>query len=261
MAAVLYGAKGGSSASALYTIDPATGDETSVGATGIAITGLAFHPISDVLYATTTNLSPSSTNRKLYTIDPTTGTATLVGALSIGSRTVPDIAFDSAGVLYGWQTSDTQLVTINISTGVATTYGPTGGVAVSGGGISINSGGTVYTAFSGNPQHLFNIDPSTGARTDLGAMSGSIGGENCAALSFDEDDMLWAVLLGTGTALATIDVATRVVTTVGSMLSGMDALAWGPGDAEPEPTPIEGVVFAFEDSALEPSPVWTRIDV
>jgi hypothetical protein len=63
----------------------------------------------------------------LYNIDPNTGTATPVGS-GIGFDRVGGIDFDpSTGILYGMGATDTfQLITINTTTGIGTSVGPTG---------------------------------------------------------------------------------------------------------------------------------------
>src|ERR1700686_4476231 len=67
----------------LYTVDPSTAVATLVGpiligANPVGITGLAFNPLTGVLYGATSNDGPNP-EAALITIDPTTGAATLVG--------------------------------------------------------------------------------------------------------------------------------------------------------------------------------------
>lgn len=234
MTQVLYGAKGGNAASDLYTVDPATGATSSVGPTGIAITGLAFHPMTDVLYAVTSALSPGGTAMKLYTVNPANGTATLVGSMGV---VVPDIAFDSGGTLYGWQSGGgNPLVSIDLSTAAVTPIG-SGVSSISGGGISINSGDVAYTAFENNPQHLETVDLGTGVPTDITAIVGGIGSTNAAAFAFSASDILYAVFSGSGVAkLWVLTTPGAGATLVGSLPNSFDALAWGPASG-PTPTP------------------------
>ena len=85
-AQVLYGADGagGNAATNLYTLDPATGGiVTTVGPIGFAVTGLAVHPTTGILYGTTGNRSPASPGF-LITINTTTGAGTPVGDLVPG---------------------------------------------------------------------------------------------------------------------------------------------------------------------------------
>lgn len=114
----LYGARGGSTPSDLYTIDPATAVATLVGATGYAIDALAWD-VGGTLYGATSpddGTDPSS----LITVDPDSGAATLIGALGGDAPfSVSDMAV-SGGVLYGWDEDSGGLLTINTTTGVAT---------------------------------------------------------------------------------------------------------------------------------------------
>src|SRR5690349_9794111 len=75
--------------STLYSVNPANGLSTSIGnvtigGSAVGITGLAFHPSTNVLYGVTTNHATSTliTNKNcLVTIDPANASATLVGSL------------------------------------------------------------------------------------------------------------------------------------------------------------------------------------
>lgn len=92
---ILYG----SSATNLYTLDPATGVATLVGPFGPAwpgtMIGIAFDYMNMVLYGVDLGYDA------LFTIDPATGTATAVGGLGIGLNYAQDIAFDgNTGLLY-----------------------------------------------------------------------------------------------------------------------------------------------------------------
>lgn len=232
MTQVLYGAKGGNAASDLYTIDPVTAATTIIGPTGIALTGLAFHPGTGVLYGATSELSPGGTRRSLYTIDPTTGAATLIGS----GGAVGDIAFDSGGTLYGLSfTAGNKLVSIDLSTGAFTPIGSAVG-SISGGGISVDSTDVAFTTFFGTPQHLTNIDLATAALSDIFAISG-ITTENGSALAFDEADVLWACFLNSGTAsLWTVTTGPfPAATLIGSLPSKFDAIAWGPSSSPATP--------------------------
>src|ERR1700730_6995022 len=143
--AQLYLAQGDENQGRLYTVDPVTATPTLVGpiliggTTQTGVTGLAFQPGTNVLYAVTIELGPSA--RSLLTINPTNGNAALVG--SLGSSPIPDISFSSSGTLYGWQKNTGRairgtlgrtplaaisdgLVTINLATGAATPIGSPG---------------------------------------------------------------------------------------------------------------------------------------
>lgn len=71
----------------LFTVSTVAGPpprETDVGMTGQMITGLTFHPTTNVLYATNSS--------QLYTVNPSTGAMTLVGSHSTGGTTVGFVA-------------------------------------------------------------------------------------------------------------------------------------------------------------------------
>src|SRR5437868_11247652 len=122
-AQVLYGATGGVKPGSLYTIDPSTGAGTLVGLLldstnhNYALTGLAFDSVTGVLYGATSSQSPTATS-ELVTVNPSTGLVTPVGFFGVS---LGDITFDSAnGILYGTASSNTDLYSINLATGAAT---------------------------------------------------------------------------------------------------------------------------------------------
>lgn len=266
MPPVLYAAKGGSSTTSdLYTVDPATAVGTSVGAIGRAMTGLAFDPTDGTLFGSTSSNSTANPDT-LVTINPATGAATVIGSLS--GKAIPDIAFDSTGVLFGWNNTDKRVVTIDKATGAVTNLASAPAFVgfASGNGLAFNSTGVLYFTPKNATNNLYTVNTSSGAQTSLGAMTqgtlptstGSI-----MALDFDATDVLYGIY--NGAQLATLDVATRVWANIATLSPGAlwDALAWSVAGGGPPPPPstIEGVSIAFTDSALEPAPTWTRIDL
>src|SRR5215213_10586494 len=132
----------------LYILNPATGGPLSdVGPlndllnVNYPITGLAFNPVTGLLYGSTGN-SVLSTAAKLVSINPATAQVTLVGGFNTGvtntsgtPATMADLAFDAAGNLYGVSSiGGPQLYSINLTTGKATVIGSTGLPSTSGGG-------------------------------------------------------------------------------------------------------------------------------
>src|SRR5687768_559058 len=83
---VFYAADSGSFNGSLVTLDPATGGiltSTPLAFAGgdISLTGLAFHPTTGVLYASTSNASPTfGFAGHLLTVNPVTGAVTDIGA-------------------------------------------------------------------------------------------------------------------------------------------------------------------------------------
>ncbi len=87
---------------------------TVIGATNTNIRGLAFDPVSGLLWGVD--------GANLYTINPANGATTLVGNLGTESGR-PGLAYDSdAGILYLALAQD-GLYTVNTTTGAATLVG------------------------------------------------------------------------------------------------------------------------------------------
>lgn len=228
----LYAARGGNVASDLYILDPDDASETSVGNTGRALTGLAFDPTDDTLYGSTSNNSPLNA-RSLVTIDPTTGATTLVGGFGIGSDTLADIAFDSAGVLYGYSAAGRKLYTVNKGTGAATQVSATN---IGGYGFAMDFDGedNLFVLNDGDdltpPSDILFVDQATGVRSVFSHISGSPPYGNGASLSagaFTPDKVFYAIDndFGASTHLVTVEISTGEVVDIGSVTAGMDALA------------------------------------
>ncbi len=233
---ILYAARGGSSTTSdLYTIDPATAVPTTVGPIGYALTALAFHPITGVLYGATTNNSADDP-RSLVTVDPDTGAATLIGELDPGGDNASDIAFASDGTLYAWTAFDGQLATIDLTTGVMTIYGVNTGEF--GGGLSF-VGPTLYHIPRLATGDIETLDLLDGSPTVVVAMAASAQ-VTCAAYG---SGAMYVSEKGTN-YLETIDLVTGAATNIGIIGTGQpfDALAWGP--APTPPPPFTGTVQA-----------------
>lgn len=126
----------------------------------------------------------------LYTIDPTTGAITLVGPMG---DSVNGLAFGN-GILYGstatFESTGSTLLEINTATGASTAIGQIVDGGVDNTGVSpcgsINdlafdsANGVMYAVgnncddYSEGP-HLFSINLTTGAGTDLGEITGMLG--------------------------------------------------------------------------------------
>ncbi len=240
-AATLYAATAAGAAGRLFTIDSATGamiqdvgplDDLTGG--NYPITGLAFHPTTGVLYGSTGN-NPAATAARLVTIDPATAIVTLVGLFNAGPvnstgvpATMADIAFDSAGNLYGVASiGGPQLYSINTATGQATVIGSTGLTSTTGGGLAISPGGVFY----GTPtaSRFGTYDSGTGAYTNITNPTKPTGGGGYGALAFD-GSVLYGLNVGSGspppTFLVTIDPTTGTVTPVGASVASLDAIAF-----------------------------------
>lgn len=228
----LYSAQGGSAASDLYTVDPATGATTSVGPTGHALTGLAFDPSTGTLYGSTSVQSPLHP-RSLVTIDKTTGVTTLVGAYGLGSGTsMADLAFDSAGNLYGYGTTGRKLYSINKATGAPTLLGTSAVGSQLGQAMEIDGSANGYLFPNGTAAGaaFYKMNLANAALTVIGHFPGpSIA--PLGAASFGPDQAMWVVGTASGVAEALAKVSpSGTVTVIGTMgITNADALAWDGG--------------------------------
>jgi hypothetical protein len=200
------------------------------------ITGLAFNPITGLLYGSTGN-SVAATAARLVTINPLTAQVTVIGSFNAGNAgnpsTMADLAFDSAGNLYGvGSIGGPQLYSINLLTGQATVIGSTGLTSTSGGGVAIGAGGIFGTPTS---SRFGTYNSGTGAFSNIANPALPVGGAY-AALDFS-GNTLYGLDLGPGpnllTHLVTIDTATGAVTDLGGSVSSLDAIAFS---SVPEPS-------------------------
>jgi len=223
------GATGSSSVSNLYSINADTGATVAtIGAIGRALTGLAQHPKTGVLYGVTTPQSPVEP-QSLITIDLATGAGTLVASTG---KTIADISFDSMGNLYGWSESSDDLVSINLVTAVATEVADSG-LDTYGSGLAFDNAGTLFYAGSGVGDLLRTVSTTTGLSTDLPLMTGfemGTSGNSIRALAVHPNtDVLYGVQGANNsspTSIFTIDKATSAVVTKGASINGLDAFAF-----------------------------------
>jgi len=238
-AGTLYAATSAGGPGELYIINQATGAVVQdVGplndalSTNYPITGLAFNPLTGLLYGSTGNAG--AVDGHLVSINPATALVTDIGLFNAGPvntggspATMADLAFDSAGNLYGvGSIGGPQLYSINLLTGQATVIGSTGLTSTSGGGLAISPGGV----FNGTPTstRFGTYNSGTGAYTNIAAPTRPVGGAY-AALSYD-GNTLYGLDLGPGptltTHLVTINPATGAVTDVAVSVSALDAIAF-----------------------------------
>ena len=177
LADLLYGQTWSvSSATYLYTINPADGTTNEVGSGGFVypplggVTSVAFQPKTGVLYGFVNCASFSS----LYEIDPSTGGISQVGpATGLVSTYQLSIAFDPlTGVLYGMAGDD--LYTINTTTGavnyVASTTAPVNSIAFDA------TTGVLYGENNDgvSTSNLYTINTGTGAMSQVGSGNGLV---------------------------------------------------------------------------------------
>jgi hypothetical protein len=243
-AQVLYGATAGGGGGELFILDPATGATIQdVGplndalGTNYGITGLAFSPVTGLLYGSVAN-SSVTTRAQLVTINPATALVTPIGPFNAGNTgsrpaTMSDLAFNATGNLFGiGSVGGPQLYAIDVLTGQATVIGSTGMTSTSGGGLAISPTGVFY----GTPtsSRFGTYDPTTGAYTNIGAPGLPAGtGTGYAALAFN-GNVLYGDDLGAPAHLVTIDPATATVTDIGPTVPNLDGIAFSPAPV-PEP--------------------------
>ena len=184
----------------LYTVDQSTGHATLVGVSGFSgVEGaIAAHPSDGFLYA-----ADSSLNR-LVRVDPGTGNGTLVGpfnALDISGLTFV------GSTLYGLNSApDDELVTVDLSTGNATSVGllgtnigQTSGFSV--GGLTYDGSNLLMVDYN----RISSIDMATGAATFVANLSGglarrTIGGAAAQLAAAPVPEPITVLLVGLGIA-------------------------------------------------------------
>jgi hypothetical protein len=255
-AGTLYASSAAGAAGELYIINPLNGSLVQdVGAlndglgVNYGITGLAFNPTTGLLYGSTGNAGAPEADARLVTIDPNTALVTVIGSFNAGPvnsggtpATMSDLAFDSAGNLYGiGSIGGPQLYSINILTGQATVIGGTGLTSTSGGGLAITTGGIAYGTPTSTRFGTYNL--LTGAYSNIAAPTRPVGGAY-AALSIDENGILFGMDLGSTssvTHLVTINTANGAVTDLGVSVGFIDGIAFQP---VPEPATMSLLIGA-----------------
>jgi PEP-CTERM motif len=232
----LYAASGQGASGELYILDPATGATvTDVGplndstARNFGMTGLAFDPVSGVLYGSSANANADpSTRGQLVTINPANGLVTPIGSFALAAGgTMTDLAFDpNTHVLYGLPSNGgASLFTINTSTGQSTLVGSSGFTATNGGGLAVSSASVIYA--TPLPANFGTYDATTGAYTNIGTPT-LPNGRGYGALSFN-GSVLYGVEAGTASHLVKIDTTSGAVTDLGATAAQfLDGLAFSP---------------------------------
>jgi hypothetical protein len=103
----------------IYEIDPEDLVPCCIGGGGVGLIGLAFDPVSKRMYG-------SGQDGYLYEINSVNGEQSQIGPFGSGYFIMTGLAFDNAGVLFGWDVIKDSLWTINTENGTATMIGPLG---------------------------------------------------------------------------------------------------------------------------------------
>src|SRR5436309_191087 len=102
-ASPLYGSTAAGGAGELYLLNPANGSAiqdigplNDTNGINYPVTGLAFHPVTGVLYGSL----GGKIGTNLVTINPSNAVVTMVGPYNVGG-TMSDLSFSASGRLYG----------------------------------------------------------------------------------------------------------------------------------------------------------------
>jgi hypothetical protein len=157
----------------IFEVDPEDGHCSILGGGGASLNGLACNPVNNELYG--------AGDTALYLIDPNTYALTFVANFSgNGGNTIIGMAFDSNGILYGWDVKfngSSYLYTINTTTAQCTIVGSMGiTLCYAQDGAFDYVTDTLYlSAFTVSPNwggYLYTCDKNTGACTLVGAFPG-----------------------------------------------------------------------------------------
>jgi hypothetical protein len=253
---VLLGTTGGGAPGELYSIDPNTGAATPIGAlvdssaNSYAVTGLAFDSLTGILYGSTSFQSPTGA-ASLVAINPLTGAVTFIGSFTTANNTMGDLTFDTAtATLYGTGSFDTNLYTINTTTGVATAVGSSGLSGTPRGvGLAESSGGGLFGSPLGADQQLVVYSKTNGSAVTVATLSGApFSSGNINAMAFSSNGTLYGVNVNTSdtnrpTDLVTINVTTGVISDVGASVNKLDAIAFVTVVPEPSTCALFGAGF------------------
>ena len=164
----------------LFSINLSTGVANFIGHTGgghLEFGGLAIDPLTGVMYATGMN---GFQNTGLFSVDKNTGTATLIGQAGGQFTALYGLGFSQGGVLFAngfsnYSTSPmSDLLTVNLATGVATDIGPHGvplvGRQLAYSGLAFDANGSLLSlgSITGATGGLYSVNSATGAATLIG---------------------------------------------------------------------------------------------
>jgi len=176
----LYGfvANGSSNPVTLIKIDPSTGaaidtiGDVTYNGNALSLQDMAIDPMTNIIYGT----GATGNNNKLFSVNATTAEATLIGQ-PVQSGAFLSIAIGANGTMYGMQSTNNGLMTIDKSNGsVLSTTSLTPGLSVMGLGIDRSTNilyGTECCTMSPIGNNLYSITPS-GAVSYIGSFSNGV---------------------------------------------------------------------------------------
>lgn len=222
MSETLYLGRGGAiSTSDLYGVDSGTAVATSIGASGFALTGIAYDPVGTVLYGATSTNSTAHPN-SLVTLNTSTGAGTFVGAFGV---VLSDISVDSSGAMFGYCPSDNKLYSVNKSTGVATAVGSSGLGGTTGNGLAFDATDVLWLFPFNTNGNYYTVNTSTGAASSVGVLSGVTTGRPVQAATAGASAFYLLYGQASTGRLATVDLVTGIITLIGdTTINSADAL-------------------------------------
>jgi hypothetical protein len=187
----LYGLGGSSWGDTLYSINPTTGNLTTIA----TMPPYAFNGFG----ATSSGLYAVENSGGLYSINPTTGAATFIGSTSLSTAPSEQTGLsNNSSTLYF--ANGSYLYTLNTTTGAATQVGYMSGSAMA---ALLQEGGTLYGVQILTPSGVYTLNGSTGAAT-YGTALTNVSGEDYVGLAPGPPSVVpepgTLLLVGTGLA-------------------------------------------------------------
>jgi Ca2+-binding RTX toxin-like protein len=210
----------------LLELDRKNGEvRRKIGVIGYAVTGLALHPKTKVLYGVTGGQDQAAPG-SLIRINKATGKGKLIGDEIEGEDLgATDITFTNDGTLYGMLEPDDEVGRINLQTGAATLLGSS--TSSFGGGLSANSGDTLFLTPQGDDGDLYTVDRADGSVTSVATLDGTLD-TAINALAFDRKDKLFGSRILEANQperdLIRIDTESGHITRVGETVDRLDAI-------------------------------------
>jgi subtilisin family serine protease len=174
----------------LYAVDTTSGAVTPIGSStprsGETWTGMS-GATDGTMYASSTNITRST----LYTVDLGTGAVTEIGEIT-NAPAIIDIAVTPAGLMYGVDIVNDNLIAIDPSTGAGTIIGYIGFNANYAQGMDFEeTSGTLYMAAYSASGDLRIVDPATGNTTVVGGFPGGAEVDDLAFATGGGGDAPW----------------------------------------------------------------------
>lgn len=231
----LYGASyigpssGGVGLATLYSINPASGFATQLGATGFKrISGLDTNQITGVTYGAGDD--PVTNTPVLITIDRITGSGTLVGELAVNERISGLSIRDSDSSIFAYGGNEGVFI-VDASDGTVNVLFEQDEGTRSGNSIAFSPGDILYHADS---EDLHTVDQTTGLLTVESALTfnfpASLDTLRVAGVDYAPEHAVYYALVKAGVEsevyLATLDVTTGDVNHIGRTADALSSLTY-----------------------------------